>query len=254
MAARSSRGSATDAGEIAFTTVTERLYQRDGYLRTFDARVVGVRPDGVVLDRTAFFPTGGGVLGDTGTLTSGAGAFPVEETVDEETGIVHRLAHGGLAEGDPVQGSVDWTRRYLLMRYHTATHVLSGVMFNDFHVRVTGNQLTPEKARVDFAFETFDREVLEEGFRRANALVARDLPVRVSFVSAEEARARPELFKLETTFRHDLPDLRLVEIVGFDTQADGGCHVATLAEIGRLVLTKTENKGKANRRVYFVLD
>jgi Ser-tRNA(Ala) deacylase AlaX len=127
-------------------------------------------------------------------------------------------------------------------------------MFKDYAVRVTGNQLTPEKARVDFAFEQFDREVLEEGFRRSNALVARDLPVRISFVPAGEARARPELFKLETEFRHELPELRLVDIVGFDVQADGGCHVASLKEIGRLVLTKCENKGKANRRVYFVLE
>src|SRR3972149_8089016 len=108
------------------------------------------------------------------------------------------------------------------MRYPPATHVLTGVMFNDYHVRVTGNQPTPEKGRVDFAFEQFDREVLEEGFRRANALVARDLPVRVSFMPAAEARTRPELFKLETTFPHDLPALRLVDIVGFDVQADGG--------------------------------
>jgi len=208
----------------------------------------------VVLDRTAFFPTGGGVLGDTGTLTTGNGAFAVAETVDDNGEIVHRLTHAGVAEGDTVHGAIDWARRQLLMRYHTATHVLTGVMFNDFHVRVTGNQLTPEKARVDFAFETFDREVLEEGFRRANAVVARDLPVRISFVPAEEARARPELFKLETTFPHDLAEFRLVEIVGFDTQADGGCHVSNLSEIGRLVLTKTENKGKANRRVYFVLE
>jgi misacylated tRNA(Ala) deacylase len=233
--------------------VTERLYQHDSYLTTFDAHVTAVRPEGVVLDRTAFFPTGGGVLGDTGVLTGSAGAVPVVETVDDDGALVHRLAPGGLAEGDAVQGAIDWTRRLLLMRYHTATHVLTGVMFNDFHVRVTGNQITPEKARVDFAFDTFDRDVLEEGFRRANALVAQDLAVRVSFVGAEAARARPELFKLETTFRHDLPELRLVEIVGFDTQADGGCHVATLSEIGRLALTKTENKGKANRRVYFVL-
>jgi misacylated tRNA(Ala) deacylase len=160
----------------------------------------------------------------------------------------------GLAPGDVVTGELDWTRRNLLMRYHTATHVLTGVMFNDYSVRVTGNQLTPEKGRVDFAFEQFDREVLEEGFRRSNALVARDLAVRISFVPAAEAQARPELFKLETTFRHDLPELRLVEIEGFDTQADGGCHVAKLGEIGRLVLTKTENKGKVNRRVYFVLE
>ena len=232
---------------------TARLYQRDSYLRSFDARVTAVRPDGVVLDRTAFFPTGGGVLGDGGTLTSAAGMFRVVETIEDGGDPLHRLDAPGLSVGDAVQGELDWVRRFLLMRYHTATHVLTGVMFNDWHVRVTGNQLTPDKGRVDFAFEQFDREVLEEGFRRSNALIAKNLPVRVSFIPAADARARPELFKLETGFPHDLPELRLVEIVGFDTQADGGCHVATLAEIGQLQLTKTENKGKVNRRVYFVL-
>jgi misacylated tRNA(Ala) deacylase len=233
--------------------MTDRLYQRDSYLKAFDARVVEVRPDGVVLDRTAFFPTGGGVLGDAGTLTTPAGAFRVVETVDDGA-IVHKLEAPGLSVGDAVHGELDWTRRYLLMRYHTATHVLTGVMFNDYNVRVTGNQLTPDKGRVDFAFEQFDREVLEEGFRRSNAIVAKNLGVIVSFLPAAEAKARPELFKLETGFAHDLPELRLVEIGGFDTQADGGCHVAALGEIGRLTLTKTENKGKANRRVYFVLE
>jgi Ser-tRNA(Ala) deacylase AlaX len=234
--------------------MTERLYQHDSYQVTFEASVSAVTGDGVRLDRTAFFPTGGGVLGDTGTLTGAAGTFRVVETVEDGDDVLHRLDRPGLAPADAVRGALDWPRRHLLMRYHTATHVLTGVMFNDFHVRVTGNQLTAEKGRVDFAFEHFDREVLEEGFRRANALVARDLPVRISRVPAAQARSRPELFKLETAFPHDLPELRLVEIVGFDTQADGGCHVRTLREIGRLVLTKTENKGKANRRVYFVLD
>jgi misacylated tRNA(Ala) deacylase len=234
--------------------VTERLYQRDAYLRSFEARVTGTDADGVVLDRTAFFPTGGGVLGDTGTLAGSAGPIRVVETVDDGSGVRHRLDGAGLRPGDAVRGEIDWARRYLLMRYHTATHVLTGVMFNEWNVRVTGNQLTPDKARVDFAFEQFDRDVLEEGFRRANALVARDLAVRVSFVPAAEALARPELFKLETGFPHDLPEVRLVEIVGFDTQADGGCHVERLGEIGRLVLTKTENKGRVNRRVYFVLE
>jgi Ser-tRNA(Ala) deacylase AlaX len=233
--------------------MTDRLYQRDAYLKSFEARVTAVRPEGVTLDRTAFFPTGGGVLGDAGTLTAAAGSFQVVETVEDGGEVLHRLDRPGLAEGDHVRGDLDWSRRYLLMRYHTATHVLTGVMFNDYGVRVTGNQLMPDKARVDFAFPQFDREVLEEGFRRANGLVAQDLPVRISFVPAAEARTRPELFKLETAFRHDLPELRLVEIVGFDTQADGGCHVAALGEIGRLVLVKTENKGKVNRRVYFVV-
>jgi len=235
-------------------TMTERLYQRDSYLKAFDATVVSSTPEGVVLDRTAFFPSGGGVLGDEGTLTRGGERFHVMETVDAPDGILHRLDRPGPRVGDAVHGELDWPRRYLLMRYHTATHVLTGVMFNDWGVRVTGNQLTPEKGRVDFAFEQFDREVLEEGFRRSNALIARDPAVRIDFVPAAEARARPELFKLETTFPHDLVQFRLVEIAGFDTQADGGCHVARLGEIGRLALTKSENKGKANRRVYFVLE
>ena len=228
--------------------MTDRLYQRDSYLRTFEARVTAADGDAVMLDRTAFIPTGGGVLGDVGTLAGSAGPRRVVETAEHAQGVLHRLDQPGLVPGETVRGEVDWSRRYLLMRYHTATHVLTGVMFNDWGVRVTGNQLTPEKARVDFAFEQFDREVLEEGFRRANALVARDLPVRVSFVPAAEALARPELFKLETGFPHDLTEIRLVEIVGFDTQADGGCHVARLGEIGRLTLTKCENKGKVNRR------
>lgn len=234
---------------------TDRLYQRDSYLRTFDARVAALSPGGVLLDRTCFFPAGGGVPGDEGVLTGPDGQTRrVLETLEGEEGVLHRLDHPGLEPGDAVTGTLDWARRLCLMRYHTATHVLTGVMFNDHGVRVTGNQLAPDRARVDFAFAEFDRAVLEEGFRRAGELIARDLPVRVSFVPAAEARARPELFKLETGFRHDLPELRLVEVAGFDVQADGGCHVASLGEIGRLVLTRTENKGKANRRVYFVLE
>ena len=239
--------------------MTERLYQRDSTLKTFSARVTHAGPEGVVLDRTAFFPAGGGVLGDEGTLVGPDGAaHRVLETVEGEQGPLHRLAspagHPGLAPGASIAGTLDWERRYTLMRYHTATHVLTGVMFADHGVRVTGNQLTPEKGRVDFAFTEFDRALLDAGFRRSNEILRQRLDVRVSFLPADQARARPELFKLETAFRHDLPELRLVEIVGFDVQADGGCHVANLGEVGQLVLTKSENKGKSNRRVYFVLD
>ena len=235
--------------------MTDRLYQQDSYLKEFDACITAITEDGVVLDRTAFFPSGGGVMGDLGVLEDAAGAtYQVVETVDSETGIIHRIDRPGLKEGDKIHGVLDWERRYTLMRYHTATHVLTGVMFKDYDVRVTGNQLTPEKARVDFSFEAFDRAVLEEGFAKSNALVQENLPVEISFVPAEEAKSRPELFKLETGFRHDLKELRLVDIVGFDCQADGGCHVASLSEVGKLSLTKSENKGKSNRRVYFVLE
>lgn len=235
--------------------MTERLYQRDAYLKTFDATVLQSTPEGVVLNRTAFFPSGGGVLGDEGTLeTPGGASFRVVETLETEGIILHRLDGHGPGEGEQVKGELDWDRRHTLMRYHTATHVLTGVMFKDYNVRVTGNQLTPEKGRVDFAFEAFDREVLEEGFRRSNALVESGRAVEISFIPATEAKSRPELFKLETAFPHQYEELRLVEIVDFDVQADGGCHVASLSEIGRLTLTKSENKGKANRRVYFVLE
>lgn len=235
--------------------MTERLYQSDSYLQTFSSMVREVREDGVLLDATAFFPSGGGVLGDQGTLvTEGGGTYRVEETVDADGEVLHRVATPGLAVGDAVQGALDWERRFTLMRYHTATHVLCGVMFNDYGVKVSGNQLTPEKGRVDFTFEDFDRAVLEEGFAKANAMVQEDRPVGISWLPAAEAKQRPELFKLEGGFRHTLETLRLVEIQDFDVQADGGCHVARLGEIGKLVLTKSENKGKSNRRVYFVLE
>lgn len=235
--------------------MTDRLYQQDSYLKTFQSPVVTVTEEGVVLARTTFFPVGGGVQGDQGSLTTADGeSYRVVETVDQDGEVLHRMDRPGLSAGSEVTGSLYWERRYALMRFHTATHVLCGVMFNDYGVKVTGNQLTPEKGRVDFSFEAFDRALLEEGFQRANAIVARKLSVNISYLPAREAMQRPELFKLETGFRHHLETLRLVEIEGFDLQADGGCHVSHLEEIGRLVLTKSENKGKSNRRVYFVLE
>lgn len=234
--------------------MTERLYQRDAYQKTFKGLVTQNNEEGVTLSETAFFPTGGGVWGDTGTLKTEGETWEVLETLERPEGIFHRLSRPGPPTGTEVTGELNWERRHMLMRYHTATHVLSGVMFQDYDVRVTGNQLTPEKARVDFSFPTFDRAILEEGFEKSNRLIQQNLPVEVSFIAADQAKERPELFKLETAFPHELAEIRLVDIVGFDVQADGGCHVASLSEIGQMVLTKTENKGKANRRVYFKLE
>lgn len=234
--------------------MTQRLYQQDSYLKSFRSRVSTADEEGIVLEETAFFPSGGGVLGDMGVISSGGKECQVVETVERDGEVFHRIEGQTPAVGSEIAGTLDWERRYTLMRYHTATHVLCGVMFNDYGVRVTGNQLTPEKGRVDFSFETFDRAVLEEGFRKANDIVASNLEVKISFIPASEAENRPDLFKLESGFRHSLDTLRLVDIDGFDIQADGGCHVASLKEIGKLALTKSENKGRSNRRVYFVLE
>jgi len=234
--------------------MTERLYQQDMTLRQFSAEVLDVWGNQVLLDRTAFFPRGGGVECDVGFLATPAGKFAVEETIEEDGQILHIVTEEGIEPGMPVEGALHWARRHLLMRYHTATHVLTGVMFQDFGARVTGNQLTPDKGRVDFNFPEFDRALLEKGFQRSNTIIAQDRAVKVSTVPASEARARPELFKLESEFPHELERIRLVEIEGFDVQADGGCHVARLSEIGTLIPGKAENKGKSNRRVYFTVE
>ena len=151
--------------------MTQRLYYTEPSRRSFDGTVVTVSPANnrlhVILDQTAFYPTSGGQPFDTGTL----GGAAVVDVIDNEDGTITHVVSGSLRPGEVVTGEIDWARRYLLMRYHTATHVLTGVMFNDWNVRVTGNQLTPDKARVDFAFEHFDRDTLDEGFRRAATLL-----------------------------------------------------------------------------------
>ena len=241
---------------------TERVYQRDAYRRQIETRVSALDGRAVALAATVFFPTGGGVPGDSGQLEcdqfEGGRRWVVQEAVEGHDGddavVWHVLDDEPPPVGTVVQACVDWPRRYLLMRYHTAAHVLCGVMFQRFGVRVTGNQLTTEKGRIDFSFAQFDRSLLASAFEEANAVVRQNLAVEVRFISADEAQARPELFKLEAGFRHqDLRTLRLVDIVDFDVQADGGCHVARLGEIGSLQLKKSENKGRGNRRVYFTV-
>jgi misacylated tRNA(Ala) deacylase len=234
--------------------MTERLYQQDMTMQSFTAEVLDVWGNSVLLDRTAFFPRGGGVDCDLGFLSTPDGRFIVEGTVEDDGQILHIVSEDGIEEGMPVEGVIHWPRRHLLMRYHTAMHVLTGVMFQDCGARVTGNQITEEKARVDFNFPEFDRALLDQGFARANEIIALDLPVKASLLSAEDAKQRPELFKLESQFPHELDQIRLIEIEGFDVQADGGCHVARLSEIGKIVPGKAENKGKSNRRVYFTIE
>jgi len=180
--------------------MTERLYQRDMTLGRFPARLIECRWSAVVLDRTAFFPGSVGVPGDTGKLAVAGREIPVVETTEQAGTILHRVEGMPPDQGSEVEGRLDGSRRHRLMPYHTAMHQLTGVMFQHFGVRVTGNQITPEKARVGFAFAVFDGAIMEDGLRRANDLIAQILPVRISFVPIAESKARPEWFKLETEF------------------------------------------------------
>ena len=227
--------------------MTELLYLRDAYLTRFSARVAGLREDAIALDRTAFYPTGGGQACDTGVLAG----LTVTDVRKEGADVWHTVVGGPLpAEGAEVQGDVDWDRRHRLMRTHTALHVLCGVIWNEWQVPVTGGNMEPLSARMDFEFDP-----LPEGFgprieELVNAALAADHPIEVSFLPRDTAVQDEDLIRTKVSLiPTSVSEIRVVDIVGLDKQADGGTHVRSTAEVGRLRVTKLENKGKGNKRV-----
>ena len=232
--------------------MTELLYLKDAYLTEFTAHVVDVREGAVVLDATAFYPTGGGQPHDVGTLAG----LPVTE-VRKEVGpggasaVWHTLQGAPLPEvGATVRGEIDWPRRHQLMRTHTALHVLCGVIWNEWRVPVTGGNMEPLSARMDFEFDP-----LPDGFgprieELVNEVLAADLPISVEFLPRDTAVHDADLIRTKVNMIPEaVTEIRVVDIVGLDKQADGGTHVRTTAEVGRIRVIKLENKGKGNKRV-----
>ena len=226
------------------------LYLRDAYLTTFTATVTAVDADGrrVALDRTLFYPTGGGQPHDTGTL-AGAAVVDVRKEGDE---VWHTLAEGAPlpAIGDEVEGEIDWERRHQLMRTHSALHVLCGVIWNEWGKAVTGGNMEPLSARMDFEFDP-----LPEGFgatveQRVNEELAAARPIEVDFLPRETAVEDEDLIRTKVNMiPESVKEIRVVDIVGLDKQADGGTHVRTTDEVGRIRVVKTESKGKGNKRI-----
>ncbi len=233
--------------------MSKLLYLDDCYLKEFEAVVVS-GGNKIVLDQTAFYPESGGQLSDHGVLArlEDSEVFAVKH-VQKSGDVFHEVDHAGLEGGDKVVGKLDWKRRYKLMQAHTAAHVLSAVFHQEAGALITGNQLGLDKSRIDFNLENFNRAEIEEYFRKANEAVARNLEVKISYISGKEAEKDPGLFKLAKILPAHIKNLRIVEIAGFDRQADGGTHIARLGEIGNIKFIKAENKGKNNRRVYFEL-
>ena len=227
--------------------MTELLYLRDAYQVSFYATVVDTREGAVALDRTAFYPTGGGQPHDTGLL---AGLTVVD--VRKEGDLVwHSLDGGPLPSvGDVVEGTIDWDRRHRLMRTHTALHVLCGVIWNEWRVPVTGGNMEPLAARMDFEFDP-----VPDGFgprieELVNAELAADRPIEVQFLPRDTAVQDADLIRTKVNMiPESVSEIRVVDIVGLDKQADGGTHVRSTAEVGRVTVTKLENKGKGNKRV-----
>ena len=233
----------------------EALYLTNSYLKEFDAGVVSVEDDKyVVLDRTAFYPNAGGQLYDTGKIIKGNQEFNVIFVGKFNDEISHEVDKPGLNSGDKVKCYTDWDRRYKLMRMHTAAHIISGVFHKEAGALITGNQLGLDQTRIDFSLENFDRDKINYYFNRTNELINKDLPIKVYTLPREEAEKDETMFKLAKELPSYIKDIRVVEIVGFDRQADGGTHVKSLKEVGKIEFIKAENKGKDNRRVYFKLN
>jgi len=235
--------------------MVQMLYMDDSYLKEWDANILSVSKDKfIVLDQTAFFPKGGGVDFDTGKMvTTEAEEFHVIYTGKFSGQISHEVDKKGLKEHDQIHCSLDWHRRYTLMKYHTATHVLSGVLYKDYGLKVTGNQLTTDKGRVDMNMDEMNIELIKQAIDTSNDIIKKDLSVEIYSISRKEAESDKDLFKLAMGFPHDIQTIRIVDIKGFDRQADGGCHVKQLKEIGTIEFLHTINKGKKNKRVYFTI-
>jgi len=239
--------------------LTEELFLDDAYLREFEARVVRMDGREVVLDRTAFYPGGGGQPADKGTLGIGPINAAVVDARREKGGaageIVHVLDRAIPETVKELRGMLAWGRRHAHMRYHTALHVLSAVLFDRFGAKVTGGQMRAEKARMDFSFGgEWTGEVVGEIERWTNEALAGGHPVKVYRLSREEALGRPELIRTQVNLVPErVREVRVVEIEGIDAQADGGTHVATTSEVGTMEVTGHKSKGRGNKRLEFVL-
>jgi len=234
--------------------VTEALYLEDSYRRECDATVVSVKNGKyVVLDQTIFYPKGGGQPWDTGKIMKGNKTYNVVYVGKFSGETSHEVDRAGLTEADKVHCVLDWERRYKLMRSHTAAHVFASLLCTGTGALVTGNQLEEDKVRFDFSLEKYDREILKKYIDKANELFRKDITVKWYELPKKEALRIPGIIKMAEALPPNFPNLRIVEIVGVDKQADGGTHVKNLREVGQIKLLKTENKGKHNRRVYFKL-
>jgi len=230
--------------------MTEEICATDAYARTCDATVIATGEDGVVLDRTVFYARSGGQPGDTGVLRWDGGEVRVVDTVKQVGTLRHIFEGTPPPVGASVTAEIDWDRRYTLMRTHTALHALSGIVWRGYGAKVTGGNMEPGVARMDFELESISVEFGREVEDRLNAALAEDHPVHVSFVPRAEALADPDLIRTKVNLIPEHVDpIRVIDIEGLDKQADGGTHVRSTAKVGRVRVAKTESKGKGFKRM-----
>jgi misacylated tRNA(Ala) deacylase len=239
--------------------MTELLYQMDSYLQSVDSQITGVNEqyNGVILDRTIFYPGGGGQPADRGTLALGDEIFPVKRARKLGAEVIH-IIDGDLSlakTGIQIHGQIDWDHRYKLMRTHTAMHILCGVIFRDYGASVTGGDMEPLKGRMDFEFESMHKDLVQDIEQAINLEVRNARDLRVEILPREKAFQIPDLIRTKINLLPEgIQQVRVVEIDGLDLQADGGTHVKNTAEVGQIHIVDYKSKGKINKRIYVELD
>ena len=239
--------------------MTQLLYQTDSYLKEFDAIVTAIDTEnhGVALDRSAFYPGGGGQPADDGSLIIGESTYQVERVKRVSGEVVHIMASESELPniGDAVHGQLNWQRRYRLMRTHTAMHILCGVVFRDYGALVTGGNMEGLKGRMDFEFESMHKELVSAIETSINQEVNNARNLDVNILPRQEAFEIPDLIRTKINLLPEgIAEVRIVEIQGLDLQADGGTHVKNTSEVGKLQVTKYKSKGAINKRIYLQLE
>jgi misacylated tRNA(Ala) deacylase len=238
--------------------MTKLLYQTDSYLKSFDAFVtrVDIETNAVILDQTGFYPGGGGQPFDMGLLYLGSSPSQVIKVKKAGSEVLHILNDVATlpSPGTRVHAEIDWNRRYQLMRTHTALHILCGVVFRDYGALVNGGDMDPLNGRMDFEFETMHKDLVQEIETSVNQEVGHARPVRVAILPREKAFQIPDLIRTKINLLPEgIREVRTVEIIGLDLQADGGTHVANTNEVGPIRVVDYKSKGKINKRIYIEL-
>lgn len=237
--------------------MTEKIYAADAYAKEMQAVVVRTDTDDnrVLLDRTVFYPGGGGQPHDLGYLSVGDDQLEVRRVTQDADGVWHWLDGTLPSDGMAVGGRIDWDRRYKLMRTHTALHALCGVIWNRFQSPVTGGNMQPGEGRLDFDLPNWTADEIPIVEAELNEELSRRRDIEVSFLPRDAADKDPSLIRTKVNLLpKDLTEIRVIDIVGLDRQADGGTHVSDTGQVGRITIPKAENKGRGFRRIRIRLE
>ncbi|MCK5646609.1 MAG: alanyl-tRNA editing protein [Anaerolineales bacterium] len=235
--------------------MTKLLYHQDAYLNKFESKVQKSDKDAVVVDQTAFFPGGGGQPYDVGEFRAEDNVWEVNKVRRKDGELWHFLDEDAPVVGTILVGEIDWERRFQLMRTHTAMHILCGVIWRDYQASVTGGNMEPLRGRMDFEFETMRRELVDEIQKKINFEVEASREVTTRVLPREQAFQIPDLIRTKINLLPEgIEEVRIVEIMGLDLQADGGTHVSNTQEVGTIKIVDYKSKGAINKRIVVSLE